>query len=115
MRGRGVSLRLVSDSRVIAGAEMVQDAICEQLRRVCEEEPAHGVGPDQPASGHPSGVTIQAPYTATRVAMTCVPNTAIKRIQAGRVDHQGPRVRVWKIVRWPATESIKYIIVCRCG
>ena len=28
-------------------AEMVQDAICEQLHRVCEEEPTHGVGPDQ--------------------------------------------------------------------
>ena len=42
---------------------------------------------------------MNIPYTAIRVASVCVPSTASNRIRAGRIDQNGPRVRVRKIVR----------------
>ena len=54
---------------------------------------------------------MNSPYTAIRVATIWVPRTAIQRIRAGLIDQNGPRVRVRKIVRWPAIESFRYIKV----
>ena len=47
--------------------------------------------------------------------MACVPNTATHRMRAGRIDQKGPRVRVRKIVRCPATDSFRYISVWMCA
>jgi hypothetical protein len=41
---------------------------------------------------------IDTPYTAIRVAASCVPSTAIQRTRAVRMDQNGPRVRVSKIL-----------------
>ncbi len=66
------------------------------------------------AQPQPSGV-MNSPYTAINVAMAWVPRTAIHRMRAGRIDQNGPRVRVKKMVRCPATDSMRYIRVCSCG
>jgi hypothetical protein len=43
--------------------------------------------------------------------MSGVPITALNSTGARRVDQNGPQVRVTKLVRWPATESFRYISV----
>ena len=50
----------------------------------------------------PSGA-MNSPATAMRVARVWLPQTAISRMRAERMDQKSPRVRVRKIVRWPAT------------
>jgi hypothetical protein len=54
---------------------------------------------------------ISHPNTAKQVAMSGVPITALNSTGARRVDQNGPQVRVTKLVRWPATESFRYISV----
>jgi len=53
---------------------------------------------------------MKTPYTAISVATAWVPNTAINKIFAGRMDQKGPRVRVRNMVRCPATDIFKYIM-----
>ena len=51
------------------------------------------------------------------VATNCVPTTAKNKIGAGRVDQNGPRVRVMKMVRCSATDSFRYnsSLACNSG
>ena len=58
---------------------------------------------------------MKTPYTAISVATAWVPNTAINKIFAGRMDQKGPRVRVRNMVRCPATDIFKYIMVWVCA
>jgi hypothetical protein len=44
------------------------------------------------------------------VATACVPHTAMNKIREGRIDQNGPRVRVRKIVRCPATDHIQTLM-----
>jgi hypothetical protein len=45
------------------------------------------------------------PKTEMSVATNCVTSTAPNRMFAGRMLQNGPRVRVTKMVKCPATES----------
>ena len=49
---------------------------------------------------------MNRPYTAISVAITWVLTTASTRIGAGFDDQNGPRVRVRKMVRCPATDIV---------
>jgi hypothetical protein len=64
------------------------------------------------ANAHPQPIGgISHPNTAKQVAMSGVPITALNGSGARRVDQNSPRVRVTKIVRWPAMKSLRYISV----
>ena len=52
------------------------------------------------------GGSIRIRYADNRLM-----GTGVLRTRAGRIDQNGPRVRVRKIVRWPATDSFRYISV----
>ena len=54
---------------------------------------------------------VHSGWTAINVATICVPSTATHKIRAGRMDQNGPRVRVRKIVKCPATDNFKYMRV----
>ena len=50
---------------------------------------------------------MKMPHTAAAVANNLVATADQNKMGAGRDDQNGPRVRVMKMVRWPATVSLR--------
>jgi len=110
----GFDLVLGSSFRCGPRFGAIQNPISDQLDAVIDQRPSKSIDPHERCP-FPGDGSHENPKNCDQRRHGLRADHRSPQIFAGGMDQNGPRVRVRKIVRCPATDNFKYISVWMCA